>query len=153
MHIIATSSFLDTAYQTNTICSRMAAGPSNEGEYRGVADDFGIKELLSNSFEDDDTFWTNFCDYQAEARAELAINPLTFPIPPTVQLNFNSAIQTPSPLDQPNSYPTRPLTQQTTVEVNHTLAELQNSPSTLKDEDVKNFIDEKNKYKTQNRVI
>lgn len=57
----------------------------------------------------------------------------------------------PSPLDQPNSYPTRPLTQQTTVEVNHTLAELQNSPSTLKDEDVKNFIDEHKNINTKRK--
>ena len=87
--------------------------------------DFGFSSyLLPNGFEDDEAFW----GYVSDARAELATNPLTFPIPSTIESAATSYTEEPT---------ARPLTQHATESI---LGELQNVPATtLKDEDVKNF--------------
>ena len=49
--------------------------------------DFGIKDLLGNSFEDDEAFWAEFSKYEAESCTDLTKIPLVFPSPPTETLS------------------------------------------------------------------
>ena len=127
----------------------MAFAPMNEGDGSGVTDDFGFKALLPDGFEDDEAFW----GYVSDARAELATNPLTFPIPPTIDSDATSytaltGLSTHTFLDQPTASTARPLTQQQGKGV---LGELQNVPA-LKDEDVKNFIDQHKNSNTKRKT-
>ena len=103
--------------------------------------DFGFSSyLLPNGFEDDEAFW----GYVSDARAELATNPLTFPIPSTIE----SA--TTSYTEEPTASTARPLTQHATESI---LGELQNVPATtLNDEDVKNFIDQHKNSNTKRKT-
>ena len=61
---------------------RMAFAPTNEEEVERhssrVTDDFGFNNLLPDG---DEVFW----GYVSDAQAELATNPLTFPIPSTIE--------------------------------------------------------------------
>ena len=124
----------------------MAFAPTNEGEVEEhssrVTDDFGFSScLLPNGFEDDEAFW----GYVSDARAELATNPLTFPIPSTIE-----SAATPYTEEQPTASTARPLTQHATESV---LGELQSVPATtLKDEDVKNFIDQHKNSNTKRKT-
>ena len=75
IHTIETSSYLDTAYQTKDY-SRMPAGPSNEGVHRGT-DPFSelvlhvkVLHVLSNSHEDDDTFWAYIHECKSDTHAK-----------------------------------------------------------------------------------
>ena len=120
----------------------MAFAPTNEA---AVYNDFGFKNFLPDGFEDDEAFW----GYVSDARAEFTANPLTFPIPP-IQPDATSYRGLHAFLDQPTASTARPLTQHATESV---LDELQNVPaSTLKDEDVKNFIDQHKNSNTKRKT-
>ena len=135
----------------------MAFAPTNKREVEEhssrVTDDFGFSSyLLPNSFEDDKAFW----GYVSNARAKLATNPLTFPIPRP--LNPPATPYT----EQPIASTARPLTQRGTESI---LGELQMfqrlhlkmrmsiiSATTLKDENVKNFIDQHKNSNTKRKT-
>ena len=128
----------------------MASGPSSSMSSANPFSDFGIKDLLGDSCEDEETFWAHFSENLAECRAELEKNPLTFPIPPTEELVFPT-----TPSDQPtsNSTPSRPRTQpHHCVRV---LAESKNAPTataTLNDEDVDKFIEQHENINTKRKT-
>ena len=106
-------------------------------------DDFGFNSPLPDGFEDNEVFW----GYVSDAQAELATNPLTFPIPSTIESAATSYI---------GLHTTHATSRQHDPLANKSvLGELQNVPAstcTLKDEDMKDFIDQHKNSNTKCKI-
>ena len=113
--------------------------------------DFGLKELLWDSEEDG--FWDYFSKFDAEVQAKRTRNPLTFPIPPSVQPHCTSMSTTSSAT---TSAPC-PTTSNPDHHY-HILSEIQNTPTgtcrkPFNDEDLDRFVEQQNtNHKTESDI-
>ena len=103
--------------------------------------DFGLKELLWDS--DEDGFWEYFSKFEEESQAELARYPLTFPIPPTVQVGASTSASSATPAPPPPSMTTITIIIYGDIQWEHTHQE------PLNDEDLDRFIEQQKKNKNK----
>ena len=114
---------------------------------RDTVFDLGIKRLLCDNNEDDESFWAYFSDFVDEEPP-----PLRFPIPPTLE----GTVATATPITQPMFLPTESSTTNTTDNHYqlHVLSDIQNKmdKKPLNDEDIEKFVEQQKNINTKRKT-